>query len=389
MNINISYYDKAESRYLAINHGNGTAAEAPAKKIEADIDGIPTEKFATSKDGKYDYLCAFHYTLRDDMERKIRRKFFIRNNDTNDITEMFTEWDRSNFQPNNYFFLKENLFFTIASFTETGENAAFICDISESITGKNAVELWRTTAYPYSFQMNPEQTRLAYHLAGYDKEFNPKGHYSINIMELDGTRHLVCSETGHLFFGPKWSPNGKWLVFQDCIPADDPAHHFSDIAICAPDGTNFKRLTSGQNCYFATSFGLENYRMGGSNFPIWTADSKLIYSPMLPNSHPDCHFDGTQRNHEELIFDSSMGRGGCGFSILDPETGKSSVLTPAVEGCWDFRPCLSKDNKWMLYTHSEFGKAGEIRLRNMGNGDTHIITNGTQGLGADHAAFIY
>lgn len=127
--------------------------------------------------------------------------------------------------------------------------------------------------------------------------------------------------------------------------------------------------------------------MGGSNCPIWTPDSKIIYSPMLPDSHPDCHFDNTQRDHEELIYDPSMGKGGCGFSILDPKTGESKELTPAQEGCWDFRPRLSKDGKWLLYTHNEFGKAGEIKLRNMETGDIRFITNGKNGLGADHAAF--
>ena len=128
--------------------------------------------------------------------------------------------------------------------------------------------------------------------------------------------------------------------------------------------------------------------MGGSNFPTWTKDNRIIYSPMLPNSHPDCHFDPTQRNHEELIYDPSMGRGGCGLSIIDPETGEIEVITEAVEGSWDFRPKLSPDNKWLLYTHSEFDKAGEVRLRNMEDGTTRTITNGTDGKGADHASFV-
>ena len=83
-----------------------------------------------------------------------------------------------------------------------------------------------------------------------------------------------------------------------------------------------------------------------------------------------------------------MGKGGCGLSILDPQTGEAEALTPAIEGSWDFRPRLSSDNKWLLYTHSEFGKAGEVRLRNMETGETKFITNGHNGLGADHAAFI-
>ena len=83
-----------------------------------------------------------------------------------------------------------------------------------------------------------------------------------------------------------------------------------------------------------------------------------------------------------------MGKGGCGLSTIDPATGEIEVITPAVEGCWDFRPRLSPDNKWLLYTHSEFGKAGEIRLLNMETKEIRVITNGTDGKGADHASFI-
>lgn len=384
----ISYYDKELERYLHLDIDKGVSEDTPAALPEADIDGVPTEKYATSPDGKYDYLCAFNYTLRDDMARRIRRKFYRKDNESGELVQMFTKWDMSDFQPCNYFFIKENVFFTVASYTDNVKNSVFICDISHSLDGENAKELWETEAYPYSIHLNPQKDKLAYHLAGYDKDFNPYGHYAINIMELDGTRHLVCSETGHLFFGPAWSPDGQWLTFVDCLPEQDRSHHFCDIVICKPDGSGFRRLTEGTSCLFATAFGLEGYRMGGSNFPIWTKDSKVICSPMLPNSHPDCHYDPTQRNHEELIYDPSMGRGGCGLSIIDPQSGKAEAITEAVEGSWDFRPRLSPDNKWLLYTHSEFGKAGEVRLRNMEDGTTRVITNGINGKGADHSTFV-
>lgn len=384
----IRYYDNGTKKYSFIDIDSGSLTEDSSVGTLPDIEGLPSQRFARSADGRYDYLWAFRYTLRDDMERKIRRRFFRKDNESGEMREMFTKWDRSGFQPNACFFLKDNLLFMIASYSY-GDNAAYIVDIESDFDGENVKEVWRTKGYPYGFHMNPKGTMLAFHIAGGDRdEFNPYGYYSINLMEPDGTRHLVCAEDGHLLFGPTWSPDGSLLVFQDCVPANDPGHHYTDIAVCNPDGTGFRRLTEGRPCYFATAFGLEGHRMGGSNCPIWTPDSKLICTPMLPGSHPDCRYDPTQRNHEELIYDPTMGKGGCGFILLDPITSEKRVITPAVEGCWDFRPCLSADGKQLLYTHSEFGKAGEIRLLNLESGEIRTITNGTDGLGADHAKFV-
>lgn len=384
----IQYYDRAMTRYLTLDPDSGSAEEMQAPTATPDIDGLPAEKFHTDEDGRFEYYCAFRYTLRDDMERKIRRRFYRRDTVSGEIQEMFTHWDRSMFQPNNYCFLRPGLFFTIASITETGENAAYFVDVEHDFDGVHPRMLWKTHAYPYSFHMSPDKKMLSYHLAGFDPDFNPRGHYAINLMDMRGERRLVCSEAGHLFFGPHWSPDGAWLVFQDCIPDRDPGHHFSDIAVCRPDGSEFHRLTEHTSCYFGTSFGLEGYRMGGSNFPIWTPDSRLIFSPMMEDSHPDCHFDASQRNHEELIYDPSMGRGGCNLSLMNPEDGTVTALTEMREGHWDFRPHLSGDGEWLLYTHSSFGCASEVRLMHLPTGEIRTVTSGTDGLGADHARFV-
>ncbi len=383
----IRYYDNAYAGYLYMDLDGSAPAKEPKTTAIPDIDGLPAQLFAASANGQTEYYCAFKYTLRDDMARNIRRRFFAKDRPTGALREMFTAWDMSGFQPNNYMFLRDGLFFTVASFPG-GDNAMFLVDTAADFDGANPREIFRSQAYPYGIQISPDGSQLAFHLAGHDEKLNPRGEYAINIIEADGKCHMACSEAGHLFFGPTWSPDGRLLVFQDCVPSLDPAHHFSDIAVCRPDGSGFRRLTSGRCHYFGTSFGLAGHRMGGSNCPIWTPDSKIIYSPMLPNSHPDCHFDPTQPNHEELIFDPGMGRGGSCLSILDPETGEDRALTELRRGSWDFRPCLSPDGAWLLYTHSEFGAAGEVRLMDMSTGAFRRITRGTDGLGADHARFV-
>ncbi len=386
----ISYYDNGAGCYKFMDadiggelEGNSTGEALP------DIDGLPSQRFHRSADGRYEYFAAFNYTLRDDMNRRIRRRLYRKDTESGEMIEMLTKWDRSEFQMNNYAILGKSTFFTIASRADGGASQIYVVDLETDFDGENPREMWRGNAYPYGFNLSPDKTKMAFHLAGYDERLNPYGSYGINILSLkDYTIKHVCSEKDHLFFGPAWSPDGNVLMFSDCNSTNDHAHHFADVAVCDLNGNNFRRLTNGYPQYFSTSFGLEGHRMGGSTIPVWTNDSKILYSPMLPDSHPDCHFDSTQLSHEELIYDPSMGKGGCGFSILDPLTGDEEVIIPAVESEWNFRPHLSRDGEWLLYTHSEFGKAGEVRLMNMKDRTWRTITNGTNGLGADHARFV-
>ena len=74
----IQYYDRAMTRYLTLDPDSGSAEEMQAPTATPDIDGLPAEKFHTDEDGRFEYYCAFRYTLRDDMERKIRRRFYRR-----------------------------------------------------------------------------------------------------------------------------------------------------------------------------------------------------------------------------------------------------------------------------------------------------------------------
>ena len=101
----ISYYDKysaenGKAQYLTLDIDSGTEVESPAESPFPDIDGTPAYKFGSSSDGKYTYIAAFKYTLRDDMERKIRRRLFRKDNETGELEEMFTKWDRSGLQMN-------------------------------------------------------------------------------------------------------------------------------------------------------------------------------------------------------------------------------------------------------------------------------------------------
>ena len=332
--------------------------------------------------------CAFYskvrYSLREDMARKLQYRFYLKDLISGKTEELFTNWDRSAFQVNTAIPMRDGRFFIIASRTYE-ENFACIA----SRDGSRVQELWTTSGYPYGFAEAPQGGMFACHMALDDPEFNPgENVYSINTVSMDGTRRLVYGGAGKLCFGPVWSPDGKWLAFQVYTTAEDPGHHFGDVMICREDGSEARQLGPEKSHYGATAYGLRDFRAGGTNWVQWTPEGKVLTSRMLPGSHPDCRFDASQANHEELVYDPSAGKGGCGFTEIDPVTGEETVLTPAVEGQWDFRAVFSPDGGKMLFTRCRFGEAAGLYLMDRKTGDIRFLTDGENHHGADHGAFL-
>jgi dipeptidyl aminopeptidase/acylaminoacyl peptidase len=64
---------------------------------------------------------------------------------------------------------------------------------------------------PYGFSISPDHRSIAFHLA------SPDG-YQIWTSDTEGAnRKMVAGHPEHLYFGPSWSPDGEWLLFQDCL----------------------------------------------------------------------------------------------------------------------------------------------------------------------------
>src|SRR4029079_5494841 len=94
------------------------------------------------------------------------------------------------------------------------------------------VRLHRTTArefpravegLPYGLSLSPDGRRVAFHLAG------PQG-YQIYTADSDGKNRVrIAGHPDHLYFGTSWSPDGKWILYQDCHFKEDPGHDWSDI----------------------------------------------------------------------------------------------------------------------------------------------------------------
>ena len=123
---------------------------------------------------------------------------------------------------------------------------------------------------PYGMSLSPDGTRVAFHLA------SPRG-YQIWTSDTRGRdRVLVAADPELLFFGPTWSPDGRWLAYQACRFRTDPGHDWSDVCVGRPDGTGHRLLTQGEAMWFGATYGNPANRGGGYNVPTWTRDGRIV-----------------------------------------------------------------------------------------------------------------
>ncbi len=366
----LQYLNLSDRHYDVMNMDTGA--------LKPSVSGV-----ICAKGSKYAYYSRLDkYDLQLDLARKLRSRWYRYDRDKETVEEMFVNWDCSAFQITQFWPMADGRFFIVASCTNGP-----VRGYSVTWDGSDVALLWETSGYPYSFEKSPSGDKFAYHLAGGEPPFNPLGrYYAINTMQMDGTRQYVYHDDGFVCFGPIWSPDEQWLVFQK-LNRTYLGEQFADIAICRTDGSDYRQLTTDKPQYNDTSAGLPGHRTGGTNRPIWTPESKLIYSKRLPDAHSDARFDETQRNHEEWIYDPSMERGGCGLCLMDPFIGTETMLTDAVEGRWDFRPSLSPDGKILAFTRVVSGEAPAIYLMNRGTGEITFLTKGEDDLGADYPWF--
>jgi hypothetical protein len=248
----------------------------------------------------------------------------------------------------------------------------------------------------YGVSLDQRQERIAFHITG-SKKMKEKYHryrpgpYAINVMDITGNdRRLVAGTPGHLYFGPDWSPDGLWLAYLDCLEEEDPAHFAADICVGKPDGSVNKILTSGQIAWFGTSHGSENNRSGGSNMVKWSPDSKrVLFARLLQDSHPDCYYDASLPNHEELVFAPHLARGGSNICTVDPESGIIQSLTKEEEGKWEHHANFTSDGEYIVFSRAYVGLDNELWIMKSDGSEQQFLTKGFEKKGAISYSNIY
>lgn len=229
----------------------------------------------------------------------------------------------------------------------------------------------------YGVQVNHSETRIAFHIAS-------EG-YTINTTNMEGRdRKRVAGNDGHLFFGPEWSPDDKCLAYLDCDTRKEASHHYADLCVGRPDGSEHRVVTNGQSQYFGTAYGTKEHRGGGSNTTSWTTDGKcLIYTKLSDGAYHDASYQAERGNHLENVFSPESAKGGSSISLLDPFSGKEISVTKYEEGKWDFRGVVSPDGKKLAYTSAKVASRGEIFICQIDGKNNKFLTAGKDGFGAD------
>jgi len=256
---------------------------------------------------------------------------------------------------------------------------------SMNLDGSDAREFTRLgEGLPYGLSLSPGGRRVAYHLA------SPQG-YQIWTSRADGSERVrVAAHPDHLYFGPTWSPDGEWLLFQSCHFKTDPGHDWSDPCIVRPDGSGLRALTHGQAMWFGATYGNPQNRGGGSNIPCWTRDGHVLFPRRLPDSKVPWEFQPQRpdTDHFNRDFKPELARGGVEICRLDPRAGAATVLAPHAPPVWDFRASESPDGRFVVFCRAETGGMPAIWVMNSDGRHPRLLTRGIENKGADHPRWL-
>jgi len=257
-----------------------------------------------------------------------------------------------------------------------------------NLDGSDQVALTqRGEGFAYCVELSPDATCLAFHVTG-------PGDlpYRINVMGLDGRERVtVAHQPDHLYFGPTWSPDGKWLLYQDCHFRVDPGHDWSDLCLGRPDGSEHRVITQGLRQWFGTSYGSPETRGGGSELPQWSPDGLVVtYTRALPGSKTAWEFQPQRpdTDHFNRDYKPDEARGGTEICLLNPFRGEAQQLSHNDPPLWDFRARFSPDGERLLFSRAAVGCPCEVWMMDTDGSNQRFLTRGYQGMGADHARWL-
>ncbi len=256
---------------------------------------------------------------------------------------------------------------------------------SMNIDGSDAREFTQVDeGLPYGLSASADGKRVAFHLA------SPRGYEVWTSDTMGGDRKLVAGHRDHLYFGTSWSPDGAWVLYQDCHDQQDPGHDWSDVCIGRPDGSEHRVLTKGQAMWFGATYGSPAQRGGGSNAPAWTRDGAILYPRRLPGSKVAWEFQ-LQRpdvDHFNRDYKPELARGGTEIVRLDPRTGTETVLTRGGAAVWDFRAVESPEGKKIVFCRAETGALPSLWVMDSSGLNARLFSRGFHGRGADHPRWL-
>ena len=191
-----------------------------------------------------------------------------------------------------------------------GEMHPFRMDLD----GRNKQDLSGGEAgFSYGYSATPDGSRISYHRD-----------YQVYIADADGGG-IVQVETGNPFnFAPRWSPDGRWLLFlsgehYDCHPY-----------VVRADGTGLRRLADRNGWRGVVPiFDVPDHHGGSSDVPVWSPHGRWVYYTAAVG-------DSVELRRASLA-------------------GKAEQLTHSSPGTLNYHPTPSPDGEWLLFGSDRTG----------------------------------
>ncbi len=242
--------------------------------------------------------------------------------------------------------------------------------------------------FTYCIQVSPDNRRLAFHTTGLPDQPG----YSIFTTDLDGGNRIeIASHPDHLYFGPMWSPDSAWLIYQDCMFKTDPGHDWADLCLGKSDGSIHRVIIEGQRHWFGTSYGSLETRGSGSNMAQWSPDGQTVtYTRSEPGSRTAWPYqaDRPDTDHFNRDYYPDDARGGTAICLLSPFTGAVTDLISYEPRIWNFRATWSPDGDRMAFCRAVVGEPSGLWVVNADGSDARLLTTGYQNKGADHPMWV-
>lgn len=198
--------------------------------------------------------------------------------------------------------------------------------------------------YTYGYSASPDGKRISYHKS-----------YQVYLADADGAnaKHIDTGDTFH--FGPRWSPDGQWIVFLAGKHGDSHPH------LVRADGAGLRKLADrGGYVGWTEVLDVPDFHSASSDVPCWSADSRWVYC--------------TARVGEAVEL--------MRISI----EGESQQLTHSRPGAEHYHPQGSPDGEWALFGSTRDG-ARALYVARADGADIRPITTPTPGLAQMHGTW--
>jgi Tol biopolymer transport system component len=256
---------------------------------------------------------------------------------------------------------------------------------SMRLDGSDAREFTRANeGMPYGFNLSPDRTRVVFHLAGGDG-------YQVWTSDPEGKhRTRIVAKPGHLYFGPSWSPDGKWLAFIDCQPQEEPGHDWADVCVARADGSGFRAVTTGKQMWFSATYGNPKTRGSGSNLLTWTRNGEILFPRRLAGAEVAWRYQTARPDvdHFNRDYHPELARGGTEICALNPLVGRAAAVSKSERPFWDFRPTQSRDGRFIAFCRAATGEPPALWVMNSDGSNARRITRGMNDQGVDYPRWL-